>query len=240
MRPLPALAIALALSSGCTAIKATYHVSTADTAVAEAVKFGAPERATYEYTMATRYLEESKEKLGFSQYRSSERLAKKSYEWADKAIISVENRRKVEGEVGFEDQPTPASPPPPPPAPVVAPAPPATSAWGAPAPVAAPAPASAWGAPAPVAAPAPASAWGAPAAVPASPGPAVVWGAPVPAPAPAAPTAVVIPVAPAPVVEVDMWGIPIVRPGTAPPAPAPAPPPPKPKDDFGNLEQDGE
>ena len=51
MRPLPALAIALGVSSGCTAIKATYHVSTADTAVAEAVKFGAPERATYEYTM---------------------------------------------------------------------------------------------------------------------------------------------------------------------------------------------
>ena len=112
---LPLTMVAL-LATGCTAIKASYHVSAADQAVAEARKYGAADSAVYEYTMSVRYLEESKEKLGFSHYRASEQLARKSAEWADKAVISVQEHKRVDGGTGIEDR-ADAPPPPPPPAP---------------------------------------------------------------------------------------------------------------------------
>ncbi len=110
-----------AVATGCTAVKASYHVSTADQAVAEARKYGAADSAVYEYTMSVRYLEESKEKLGFSHYRASEQLARKSAEWADKAVISVQEHKRVDGGPGIEDRPD--APPPPPPQPVQPPVP---------------------------------------------------------------------------------------------------------------------
>ncbi len=153
--------VAMALmASGCTAIKATYHVSTADQAVREARSYGAQEHATYEYTMALRYLDESKERLGFDEYRVCEILARKSLEWADKALISLEEGKRIEGavEIRNEDlpvplvippdgqgpppmpQPKPPAPPPPVPLPVPAPAPIQFDQWGIPIPIPIPLP----------------------------------------------------------------------------------------------------
>jgi hypothetical protein len=118
MRSLLVLAAVAWLATGCTAIKATYHVSIADQAVAEASRYGAQERATYEYTMAVRYLEESKEKMGFVQYRTCEKLARKSADWADKALIAAEERKRVDGGIDAEDREgTPSPQPAPQPAP---------------------------------------------------------------------------------------------------------------------------
>lgn len=111
----PLLLLAL---GGCTALKARYHIATADTAVDEARKYGAADAAVYEYTMSVRYLEESKEKLGFAQYRSSEQLARKAAEWADKAVITTQENKRVDGSPSIEDRaPAPAPVPAPPPVP---------------------------------------------------------------------------------------------------------------------------
>jgi hypothetical protein len=122
MRPV-LLLLAIATVAGCTAVKATYHVSVADQAIREARSYDAATQATYEYTMALRYLEASKENLGFSQYKDCEQYARKSAEWADKAIITVQNGKRVNGSLDLSnDAPPPAAPvpidqplPPPPP-----------------------------------------------------------------------------------------------------------------------------
>ncbi len=90
-----ALALVLAVSlSGCTAIKSTVHLAQAEQALAEARNYDSQNLAVYEYTMAIRYLEKAREENGASDYRISENLSKRSMEWADKAIISIERGRR--------------------------------------------------------------------------------------------------------------------------------------------------
>ncbi len=106
-RALLALGVA-AIFTGCTAIKATVHVAQADQALAEARNHDAQNLAVYEYTMALRYIEKAREELGSSDHRMTENLAKRSAEWADKAIISIERgRRGIDTlEDGFDELPT--------------------------------------------------------------------------------------------------------------------------------------
>ena len=97
--------LALAVgATGCTAIKATVHVAQAEQALAEARNRDAQNLAVYEYTMAIRYLEKAREEHGSADYRISENLSKRSAEWSDKAIISIERGRKgidmLEDDVG--------------------------------------------------------------------------------------------------------------------------------------------
>lgn len=89
------LALALAASlAGCTAIKSTVHLAQAEQALAEARNYDSQNLAKYEYTMAIRYLEKAREENGASDYRIAENLAKRSMEWSDKAIISIERGRR--------------------------------------------------------------------------------------------------------------------------------------------------
>lgn len=85
----------LALVAGCTAIKSTVHLTEAETAVREAEARNAQALATYEYTMALRYLEKAREEAGHAEFGISAALSKKSMHWADKAIIAVEGGRRV-------------------------------------------------------------------------------------------------------------------------------------------------
>ena len=114
---LPLIPILCALlMSGCTAIKASIHIAEAEQALGEAREFGAPELAVYEYTMAVRYLEKAREEIGWSDYRVSENLSKRSMEWSDKSIIAIERgNRGLEGlgeeladELDFGGTPEPA------------------------------------------------------------------------------------------------------------------------------------
>jgi hypothetical protein len=86
------IALMFASNTACTAAKATYQLVIAEQSVTRAQDYGAPELAVYEYTMALRYLEKSREEAGYAQYRVCVELAEKSAEWADKAIISIETR----------------------------------------------------------------------------------------------------------------------------------------------------
>jgi hypothetical protein len=87
---LPTLFIAAFLTNGCAATKATIQLHTANKSVTTAEKKGAPEHATYEYTMAARYLEKAKEEAGYSDFKVSVELARGASEWADQAIIVME------------------------------------------------------------------------------------------------------------------------------------------------------
>ena len=90
MRTLRLVMLSVVFGSGCIAIKSTVHVTQAEQALAKARDYNAREAAPYEYTMAVRYLEKSREEIGWADYRMSEDLAKRSVEWSDKAIITIE------------------------------------------------------------------------------------------------------------------------------------------------------
>lgn len=92
-RTWPVVAL-VALVSGCTAIKTTVHLAQAEQGLVEARNYDAQNLAVYEYTMAMRYLEKAREENGASDYRIAEALARRSAEWSDKAIISIERGRK--------------------------------------------------------------------------------------------------------------------------------------------------
>ena len=93
-RPTRIFVALVALLSGCTAIKTTVHLAQAEQGLAEARNYDAQNLAVYEYTMAMRYLEKAREENGASDFRVAESLARRSAEWSDKAIISIERGRK--------------------------------------------------------------------------------------------------------------------------------------------------
>ena len=105
VRFLIAAAVITPLAGGCTAIKATIHMADAEKALSSAEEYGARDMATYEYTMALRYLEKAKEEITYNEYRTSEDLSKKSAEWSDKAIIFIQGGGRLSGEEfhGVED-----------------------------------------------------------------------------------------------------------------------------------------
>ena len=128
MRPL--LCTPLLLLSGCLALKSTYHVQMAERTLSQAREYGAQDRALYEYTMALRYLEKAKEEWGYSEYKMSEQMARTSALWSDRAIISIEQRGRIDiRDEDFQPLPAPES------APGAAPAPAPASGvdeWGDP------------------------------------------------------------------------------------------------------------
>ena len=78
------------LFSGCAATQAALQLSKANKAVDRAKAKGAPEYAIYEYTMAENYLEKAREEAGYSDFKDSVMLSQGAAEWADKAIIVIE------------------------------------------------------------------------------------------------------------------------------------------------------
>lgn len=126
----------VALLWGCTAVKSAIHLTEAESSLRRAEEFEAQELARYEYVMALRYLEKAREESGHTDYRMSEKLARKSEEWSDKAIIFIERGGRAidPGELGampetavpgsVTDPPPPAQTVAPEPAPLSEPAPP--------------------------------------------------------------------------------------------------------------------
>jgi hypothetical protein len=76
--------------SGCAAVRAQVEIVRAEQSVAAALDKNAQELATYEYTMALRHLEKSREEAGYADYRVSVELARASATWADKSIIVID------------------------------------------------------------------------------------------------------------------------------------------------------
>lgn len=82
----------IALATGCAAGKSTFHIMQAERAIDNAEERGADELSLYEYTMASRYLIKAREEHTYSSFRDSERLARAAADYADQAIISMEER----------------------------------------------------------------------------------------------------------------------------------------------------
>ena len=82
--------------AGCTSLKATIHMADAEKALKVASGYDAADLATYEYTMAMRYLNKAKEEISYNDHRMAEDLAKKSQEWSDKAIIFIQSGGRVD------------------------------------------------------------------------------------------------------------------------------------------------
>ena len=82
----------VATSFGCTAVNASYHLVDAEITVKKAEAYGANVHAIYEYTMALRYLDKAREENGYSEYKLSAELALTASEWADQAVISMDER----------------------------------------------------------------------------------------------------------------------------------------------------
>ncbi len=81
---------AVLVFGGCAATQAALQISKANKAVDRAKAKGAPDYAVYEYTMAENYLEKAREEAGYSDFKDSVTLAQGAAEWADKAIIVIE------------------------------------------------------------------------------------------------------------------------------------------------------
>lgn len=92
------LVVALA---GCSAGRAAVALVQADRAIDNARRRGAPEEAPYELAMAEAYLTKAREEAHFSSYRASVELARGAADWADRAIIQMEQ----EGTAGSASAP---------------------------------------------------------------------------------------------------------------------------------------
>jgi hypothetical protein len=91
------------LSSGCTAGIATVRLVAADKAVREAKEAGADVQATYQYTLAERYLDKAVEESTRSQYRATVDLARRAEAAAAEAIESMKGTRRIDLESAGED-----------------------------------------------------------------------------------------------------------------------------------------
>ena len=80
---------------GCAAGRAGLQIQDAIEARDAALSEGADEAAPYEYTMARRYLEKAWEEMGYSEYKMSVLLARKSAEWSDQAIVQMQRGTRV-------------------------------------------------------------------------------------------------------------------------------------------------
>lgn len=126
------LAVLLLGSVGCTAARAGLQLQAAVQARDDAADREAAERAPYAFAMAQHYLAKAWEEAGHGENKASVQLAQKSMEWADQALVQIEQgpRRLLVDLESLDDStpvrdraPAPA-PPPTLPTPPTLPAPP--------------------------------------------------------------------------------------------------------------------
>lgn len=106
------LTLLTAAAPACTYTKATYHLADAELTIVRARQYGAGEHSVYEMTMAQRYLDKAREEAGYAEYKTAWELALTASEWADAAVISMEERGirgNVEASTGGSDMKGPAS-----------------------------------------------------------------------------------------------------------------------------------
>ncbi len=88
-----ALALVPLLLSGC-AVRSAYVLLNAERAVVKAQDAGAEEKSAYEYTLARAYLQKAREENTYSEYQVSERLAKTSMEYAQRALENTSDAER--------------------------------------------------------------------------------------------------------------------------------------------------
>lgn len=88
------LAGVLMATSGCAATVVSLQMVNAQRALDDARAKGAAEGATYEYTMAVRYLEKAREEVGEAELGAADALARQSEVWSERAIEFVELGRR--------------------------------------------------------------------------------------------------------------------------------------------------
>ena len=75
---------------GCAASVVSLRVLSAEQALREAKDQGAHQKATYEYTMALRYLEKAREEVADNEFKIAEALAARSELWTERAVTYLE------------------------------------------------------------------------------------------------------------------------------------------------------
>ncbi len=89
---LVAAAVTLALAPACASVKSTYHLAIAEKGLKRATEAGGEEDVPYYWTLASRYLEKSREEAASSDHKHSVQLSKKSAEFADQVLIELEKK----------------------------------------------------------------------------------------------------------------------------------------------------
>ena len=91
-RSLLVVAAASLFLTACTAVNSSFHIIQADQALQKAKSAEAERLAPYQFTMSQEYLEKARSEAADSDHKIAMQLAKKSAEWADQAIIAIENQ----------------------------------------------------------------------------------------------------------------------------------------------------
>ncbi len=89
------------LLTSCTAAKVNIALIRAQEDLHNAKEYGAETRAPFEFTLAERYLQKAAEEYRGADYKIADALCQAASEWADRAIIVIEKRGRVE--IGIED-----------------------------------------------------------------------------------------------------------------------------------------
>jgi hypothetical protein len=89
LRSIALLSLLCVPLAGCAAARATYFLYDAERKFDEAVAAGAPERAPYEITLASEFLDKAKEEDGYSDFGAAESLSRKSMEYSAAAFAKA-------------------------------------------------------------------------------------------------------------------------------------------------------
>jgi hypothetical protein len=96
------MVVGLSLTA-CTAVNSAVHILRAEQALQKAKGFEAQQFAPYQYTMSEEYLKKARSEAADSDHKMSVELSRKAEEWADQAIIAIENKGMHSFELGGDD-----------------------------------------------------------------------------------------------------------------------------------------
>ena len=112
MHRIPALAVLMMALSGCyAATRSTIDLSGAQQKLESARAAGAPERATYAWTMADEFLKKAKDEWSRSDYEAADGMITKAAYWADQAASIAQASGVDNAEDAFEDAAQPEETP---------------------------------------------------------------------------------------------------------------------------------
>ena len=104
MHRIPTLVVLMMALSGCyAATKATVDLTGAQQKLEAARSAGAPERATYAWTMADEFLKKARDEWSRSDYEAADAMLKKAAHWADQAASIAQASGVDDAEDGFQD-----------------------------------------------------------------------------------------------------------------------------------------
>jgi len=111
MHRITAVSVLMMTLVGCyAATRSTVDLANAQQKLEMARSIGAPQQATYAWTMADEYMKKARDEWSRSDYQAADALLKKSMSWADQAAsIAQANKLKVTDE-GLQDLPASDAP----------------------------------------------------------------------------------------------------------------------------------